>query len=573
LDRPFSAYRGTDTYLFVCYAHKDAESVYADMGEINEHGINLWYDEGITAGSSWRGEIAAAIKGAQKLIFFISESSLDSSHCLREVDYALNNDIEIVPVYLDDSSLPGELELVLNRVHALFRHTDSLYMQHLVSAVQETTALATLSSIAKKRKFSPGLALLAVGLLVVLAVFFMQRDGTKPGGQILESGLQTAPTAFDLYREGLKTVERWDKDDNLENAIALFREAAELDPGYALAYGRLADALRIRYKLTRDESLLEEAAENAEKGVRLNPGLAPVQVALARVHYTRGNVDLASAALSHALAIDPNNAEANEAKALVLQFQGRPQDADALFQQAVALNPNSLLIRDSYANFLYGQSRFEDASDQWQVLVRNAPDHYAGLLNLGTALSESGETAEAITMYYRAIEVRPSAMAYSNLGTAYSRAERYVDAIDAYRKALEIDDSDWLVWGNLAYVLSYEHGMDEEVIGIFEKAILLAEESREGNLRDPWAHSDLALYYAKTNKPELALQRVKAALSLSPQGGEIHAAAAEVYEMLGERDKAVELALKALELGFPRQNYQLSRELSDLLTDPRMQAL
>jgi serine/threonine-protein kinase len=543
------------------------------MVELNEHGINLWYDEGITAGSSWRGEIANAIKGAQKLIFFISESSLDSSHCLREVDYALNHDIEIVPVYLDDSSLPGELELVLNRVHALFRLTDSLYMQHLVSAVQETTALAALSSIAKKRKFRPGLALLAVGLSVVLAVLFMQRDGIKPGQQNYEPGAQASPTAFDRYREGLKIVERWDKDDNLENAIALFREAAELDPGYALAYGRLADALRIRYKLTRDESLLEEAAESAEKGVRLNPDLAPVQVALARVHYTRGNVDLASAALSRALAIDPNNAEANEAMALVLQFQGRPEDADALFQKAVALNPSSLLIRDSYANFLYGQSRFEDASDQWQVLVRKAPDHYAGLLNLGTALSEMGETAEAITMYQRAIEIRPSAMAYSNLGTAYSRAERYTDAIDAYRKALETDDSDWLAWGNLAYVLSYEHGMDEEALETFEVAIQLAEESREANPRDPWAHSDLALYYAKTNKPKLALQRVRAALSLSPEGGEIHAAAAETYEALGERDKAVELAQKAVDLGFPKQQFQRNRELSDLVTDPRMQAL
>ncbi len=93
--------------------------------------MHLWYDEGISAGSSWRGDIATAIKGAAKFLFYISESSLASSHCLREVDYALSNDIEIIPVYLDDSGLPGELDLVLNRVQALFRETDDLAVLHV----------------------------------------------------------------------------------------------------------------------------------------------------------------------------------------------------------------------------------------------------------------------------------------------------------------------------------------------------------------------------------------------------------------------------------------------------------
>ena len=45
--------------MFVCYAHSDADSVYADLVELRNNGVNIWYDEGIPAGSSWRGEIAA----------------------------------------------------------------------------------------------------------------------------------------------------------------------------------------------------------------------------------------------------------------------------------------------------------------------------------------------------------------------------------------------------------------------------------------------------------------------------------------------------------------------------------
>jgi Flp pilus assembly protein TadD len=176
-------------------------------------------------------------------------------------------------------------------------------------------------------------------------------------------------------------------------------------------------------------------------------------------------------------------------------------------------------------------------------------------------------------MYQRAVELKPTYMGYSNLGTAYSRAERYPDAVDAYRKALALDDKDRMVWGNLGYVYSWINGMDQQAAGTFEHAIQLAEAGRKENPRDALLHSDLALYYAKTGQPQLAVQRLRTAITLSPDTGEIQAAAAEVYELMGQRDKGIEFARKALELGFPRQRLQRNPELSRLLADPRMQAL
>ena len=137
LQKQLRSYKGNDAYVFVCYSHQDADTVYDDLQELNSKGINLWYDEGISAGSAWRGEIATAIKGAKKFIFFISETSLKSAHCLREVDYALSHEIEIIPVYLEECSLPAELDLVLNRVHALFRNKDARFLEHLLEALQE----------------------------------------------------------------------------------------------------------------------------------------------------------------------------------------------------------------------------------------------------------------------------------------------------------------------------------------------------------------------------------------------------------------------------------------------------
>lgn len=570
MNKPFAAYQGTEPYIFICYAHRDSEIVYSDLVQLDQEGVKLWYDEGIQAGASWRSGIASAIKGATKLVFFISESSLASQHCLREVDYALSHNIEIVPVYLEDVSLPGELELVLNRVHALFRKTDSLYMDHLLGALKKSSRLAPLGKAAGKKRFGTWLLLMALGLSLPI-LFFMSPWGNSPTERISSSNSTAAPSAYDHYLEGLQLMERWDKDDNLEIAESRFREATTLDPDFALAYARLADVLRMNYSLTGDEKWLDEAEINAEKAFRLNAKLAPVQVALGRVHFARGNLDLAFARLERAVAIDPNDPVANQVIADIYEKQGRFKDAETAFQKALSLDPENISTHDYYAHFLFYQGRFEDAASQWQTVVRLAPDHFAALVNLGSALNETGKISEAITVYQRAIELKPSYMAYSNLGTAYSRAEQYQEAVDAYKKAIEIDDTDWLAWGNLAYVYSWMDTTDPLVNETFEHAIELAESARQEDLRDPYAHSDLALYYAKTDQSELSLQRLGTAVLLSPDSGEIFAAAAEVHELLGQREKAIEFVKQSYELGYTQQKLRRNPELSELLNDPALQ--
>lgn len=571
LNKQLKAYKGNEPYVFVCYSHKDTDSVLSDMTELNGKGINLWYDEGISAGSTWRAEIAAAITGAKQFIFFISENSLKSSHCLREVDYALSHEIEIIPVYLEECSLPAELDFVLNRVHALFRKEDSRYMEHLFGALNERKALDPLLPASKKQQPNLRLLILLVGLST-LALLIWQPWESPPLDEPGSPDTASTPVTYDRYLEALELMVRWDKGDNLETAIGLLRETTALDPEFALGYARLAGALRLRYAISRDDTWLNEAVDMVNKAVALNPGLAPVQVALGRIRATQGNYDLAFAALERALTIDPNDAEANQAMAKVYERQGRLSDAEASFKKAMALDQESLLIRDSYANYLYRQGRYDDAVKLWQSVIKVAPDHFGVLVNLGSALSETGDVPGAITMYERAIEIRPTYMAYSNLGTGYSKENRFPEAVEAFKRALEIDDSDSLAWGNLAFVYSWMNGMDSQAVETFEHAIELAEAARRQQPRDIYVHSDLALYYAKTGQSALAIQRVETALTLSPDSAEILAAAAEAYELIGQRDMAVEMALKSIELGQTRQRFQQSPDLADLLKDPRMQS-
>jgi eukaryotic-like serine/threonine-protein kinase len=431
------------------------------------------------------------------------------------------------------------------------------------------TVPLTRGGLSSRRKWIAAVAI--IGVLAGAGTIWRIRTGSGGGKAEVQSSA-TGATAYESYLEGLALVKRWDKADNLERAIALFTDATTRDSRFALGFARLADAQRIRYALTRDKTWLDAATRNAHTAANLNPNLSPVQVSLGRVHAALGSNDLALAALEAAIRIDANDAEANTAIARQYEKLGRLKEAEERYQRASVLEPDNIATRDAYGNFLFRQNRYQDAAVQWQAVIRSAPDHAPAYVNLGSAMSEMGNIAESIGMYEKSVALNPSYMAYSNLGTAYARAERYPEAVEAYRRALSMDGSDSMVWGNLASVYSWMPGRQKEALENYGQAIRLAEAASKDSPRNAYLHGDLAIYYAKTGKAELAAQRLSTALALAPDSAAMHLTAAEVYEILGKRDQGVEHARRAVRMGLSPQRLHRNREIAGLLKDPRMTA-
>jgi len=42
MERPFPAYQGDQPYIFVSYAHEDAELVYPEIQWLKDQGFNIW---------------------------------------------------------------------------------------------------------------------------------------------------------------------------------------------------------------------------------------------------------------------------------------------------------------------------------------------------------------------------------------------------------------------------------------------------------------------------------------------------------------------------------------------------
>jgi TolB-like protein/Flp pilus assembly protein TadD len=130
---PLSAYSGSDPYVFVCYAHADADSVYPELQRLHESGFNIWFDEGIEPGIDWTERLGSAINSASRLLYFVSERSVDSLYCRNEVNFALTHDIPIGVIYLEQVELPNGLELSLGTNQAIHRYalSKTVYQQKL----------------------------------------------------------------------------------------------------------------------------------------------------------------------------------------------------------------------------------------------------------------------------------------------------------------------------------------------------------------------------------------------------------------------------------------------------------
>jgi TolB-like protein len=181
LEKPFSAYQGNEPYVFVCYAHGDAEVVYPQIVWLKEQGTNIWYDEGISAGRNWRAVIGEALIGAEHVLFFISRRSADSDHCNREINLAFEEGKSVIPIYLEDVELSADLKLGLARLQALYLNRDDQIRQNLLDVLNQPAKSKQRPPIAERRPTKKPLMgfLLIFAALMTVTGWYLLRPSTE----------------------------------------------------------------------------------------------------------------------------------------------------------------------------------------------------------------------------------------------------------------------------------------------------------------------------------------------------------------------------------------------------------
>ena len=108
-------------YIFISYAHADSALVLPIVRAMQEANIDLWYDEGIEAGSEWPEYIAEKVMNCSKFVLFISNAYLASQNCKRELNFAISRKKDILSVHLEAVQFSPGMEMQLGTYQAIFR--------------------------------------------------------------------------------------------------------------------------------------------------------------------------------------------------------------------------------------------------------------------------------------------------------------------------------------------------------------------------------------------------------------------------------------------------------------------
>ena len=386
------------------------------------------------------------------------------------------------------------------------------------------------------------------------------------------TGGRVNPAAYQGYLTALGYMQRYDKPGNLDQAISTLQNAVKTDPGFALGYGELGEAWRLKYATDPNPKWLSEAEANAQKAVQLDNTIAPVYVTLGHIHHSMGQHDLALEEFQHAYSLDSHNAQALAGMAHVDEDAGKLADAEAAYRKAADLQPNEWDGYNHLASFLKRHGRLPEAIAEYRHALQLAPDNAQVLLNLGAAYEDSDDPAvisQAEQPLRQSIAIAPSYAAWANLGLLYIRQKRYADAVPAIRNALQINSRDYNVWEDLRDACEWL--ADESCArdaADHEKPVLLG--FLKSNPRNAIASSNYADLVARFGPRSQAEQYIRTALAISPKDPSVLESVTAAWENLGDRSAAIRTMNEAFANGLTWEVATQDPETQALLKDPSL---
>jgi TolB-like protein len=213
----------------------------------------------------------------------------------------------------------------------------------------------------------------------------------------------TTPEAYAHYLRGVQ-LQNTGSEEGLRAALDAYEQAVALDPDYAPAYARFAEAA-VRYGFSIEvggQEWVRRAVTAADRAVELDASGVAGLVARGLVR-TVFSWDWAgaSADLERAVALAPGDENARRRHATLLASLGRLSEGLESAKLAVALDPVS-----AEANYTLGQlyNQLGDyglARQAFEKALESAPHHSLAMRDLGFTELLDGHPGKALELYQR----------------------------------------------------------------------------------------------------------------------------------------------------------------------------
>ena len=211
--------------------------------------------------------------------------------------------------------------------------------------------------------------------------------------------------------------------------------------------------------------------------------------------------------ITRALEIDPENSQAHGNLGLAYKDLGKIKLASKHLAESVRLQPNHPVVFNNLGNVLRLLDQPGKAIRAYEQSLKLFPEFAECWSNLSAALNESNQPEPALKAAARAVELDPAlAQGYNNQGDILVALARYEDAMASYEKAVELSPQ---------YVAAI---------------INMARTQRD------------------MDQPELGMQTLQKALQIEPRNPETHHVMGVLFEQMGDREKAAQKFLQAIEL-------------------------
>ncbi len=225
------------------------------------------------------------------------------------------------------------------------------------------------------------------------------------------------------------------KKGRVDEAIAHFQRALQIDPNSAEAHNNLGNAL-IR------KNNVDEAIVHFQKALQIKPDSLKVQNNLANALFQKGRVDEAIVWYQTVLQTKPDAVEVHNNLGNALLQEGKVDEAIAQYRLALQIEPDNANGRNNLNFTSVLKRKVAEAFAGCQKNLQDRPDSPDALNNLAWLLATCPDAsrrdgAQAVKYAERACELTHHRVApiVGTLAAAYAEAGRFEDAITAAEQA------------------------------------------------------------------------------------------------------------------------------------------
>jgi TolB-like protein/tetratricopeptide (TPR) repeat protein len=280
--------------------------------------------------------------------------------------------------------------------------------------------------------------------------------------------------AYDVY---LRARFLWNRRDvgSIEESVRFFREAAERDPGFALAHAGLADAHVVLgiYGVRAPSDVYPSVRAEAERALALAPtlGEAVASAACVRAIYDWDWTG-AEGQFRRAIALAPSYATAHQWYAtMVLTPQRRFAEALSELERARELDPNSPVVAASRGIVRFYEGDYAKARTEIEAVIDAHPHFGLAHYFLAMCLEAEGEDLPAVSAAAEAVRLSGgSAETLATHGHALGRLGRTMEA-EAILADLRAKAANRYVSPVLIALVLVGLGRTEEALGELERGV------------------------------------------------------------------------------------------------------